>query len=76
VAEPVVSLIFMLRTVLGWGGHRIARAMKARGIASVTGRTVYQVLARVGLSVKGYALKGRSEGIAYRRYEKQRPNQQ
>jgi transposase InsO family protein len=76
VAEPVVSIIFMLRTVLGWGGHRIAQEMKARGIASLTGRTVYQVLARLGLPVQGYALKGRSEGIAYRRYEKQRPNEQ
>jgi transposase InsO family protein len=50
--------------------------MEARGIASVTGRTVYQVLARLGLPIQGYALKGRSEGIASRRYEKQRPNEQ
>jgi hypothetical protein len=72
----VVSIIFMLRKVMGWGGHRMAREMKARGIASVTGRTVYQVLARLGLPIQGYALKGRSEGIAYRRYEKRLPNQQ
>jgi len=31
---------------------------------------------RLGLSVKGYALKGRSDGIAYKRYEKTRPNAQ
>jgi hypothetical protein len=28
----------------------------------------------LGLSVKPYALKGKSAGIAYRRYEKTRPN--
>jgi len=76
VSEQVVGIIFMLRTMLGWGGHRIARELKARGIAAVTGQTVYRIFDRLGLSVQRYALKGRSDGIAYRRYEKQRPNQQ
>jgi len=28
----------------------------------------------LGLPVRVYALKGKSDGIAYRRYEKNRPN--
>ncbi len=40
----------------------------------ISGRTVYKIFDRLGLSVKPYALKGISAGIAYRRYEKSRPN--
>ena len=58
------------------GGHRIAAELKRREIAQVSGRTVYKVFDRLGLPVKVYALKGRSDGIAYRRYEKRRPNAQ
>jgi len=76
VPEVVVSVIFTLRTVLGWGGHRIAAELRARGIAQVSGQTVYDIFARLGLPVKLYALKGRAEGIAYQRYEKSRPNAQ
>ncbi len=76
VPEPVVNVIYMLRTLYGWGGHRIAAELKARGIGKVSGKTVYSIFDRLGLSVKTYALKGRSDGIAYKRYEKKRPNAQ
>ena len=76
VPELVVGLIFTLRRLFGWGGHRIAAELKARQIGQVSGRTVYKVFDRLGLPVKIYALKGRSDGIAYQRYEKDRPNAQ
>jgi transposase InsO family protein len=76
VPDLVVNIIFTLRRQLGWGGHRMAAELKRRGIWSLCGRTVYAIFERLGLSVKTYALKGKSEGISYRRYEKQRPNQQ
>ena len=76
VSDQVVGIIFTLRHQLGWGGHRIAAELKARGIAKVSGRTVYKIFDRLGLPVKVYALKGKSDGIAYRRYEKKRPNAQ
>jgi hypothetical protein len=41
----------MLRVVLGWGGHRIAKELKARGVAVVSGATVYQSFDRLGLPV-------------------------
>jgi transposase InsO family protein len=50
--------------------------LKKREIVTVSGRTVYQVFDRLGLPVKLYALKGRCDGIAYRRYTKDRPNAQ
>lgn len=76
VPEVMVGIIFTLRNLLGWGGHRMAAELKARGIGQISGRTVYQLFERLGLPVKVYALKGRSDGIAYRSYEKTRPNVQ
>jgi transposase InsO family protein len=76
VPEVVVGIIFTLRRLLGWGGHRIAAEMQARGIGQVSAKTFYAIFERLGLPVKLYALKGRSAGIAYRRYEKVRPNMQ
>jgi len=74
--EVMVGIIFTLRYLFGWGGHRIAAELKRREIAQVSGRTVYKVFERLGLPVKLYALKGRCDGIAYQRYEKKRPNAQ
>jgi transposase InsO family protein len=76
VPQLVVGIIFTLRHQLGWGGHRIAAELKERKIWSMCGRTVYNIFDRLGIAVKTYALKGRSDGIKYRRYEKKRPNQQ
>lgn len=79
-----LSAGFTLRKLFGWGGHRIAAELRERQIAEVSGQGVYNILGRLGLPVKPfallrpglYALKGRSDGIAYRRYEKARPNEQ
>ncbi|MCP5098679.1 MAG: transposase [Chloroflexi bacterium] len=76
VPALVVGIIFTLRHQLGWGGHRIAAELAGRGIWQLSGKTVYNIFERLGLSVKTYALKGKSDGISYRRYEKKRPNQQ
>lgn len=76
VSAKTIGLIFTWRHQLGWGGHRIAAELKRRGLATVSGRTVYKIFDRLGLSVKPYALKGKSAGIAYRRYEQTRPNLQ
>jgi len=76
VPDLVVAIIFTLRHQLGWGGHRMAAELAQRGIWKLCGQTVYNIFERLGLSVKTYALKGRSEGICYHRYEKKRPNQQ
>jgi len=76
IPEQVIGIIFTLRHQLGWGGHRIAAELKERGIGKVSARTVYQIFDRLGLPVRIYALKGKSDGIAYRRYEKHHPNVQ
>ena len=75
VPTVVAGIIFTLRRLFGWGGHRIAAELKGRKIGQVSGRTVYKIFDRLGLPVKVYALKGRSDGIAYRRYEKDHPRQ-
>lgn len=76
VPTVVMGIIFTLRRLFGWGGHRIAAELKGREIGRVSGRTVYKIFDRLELPVKVYALKGRSDGIAYRRYEKDHPNAQ
>ena len=76
VSGQVVDVIYVLRRLFGWGGHRIAAELEARGIASISGQAVYNIFDRLGLPVKGYALKGRSDGIAYTRYEKEHSNEQ
>jgi transposase InsO family protein len=76
VPQLVVAIIFTLRHQLGWGGHRLAAELAQRGIWKMCGQTVYNIFERLGLSVKTYALKGKSAGISYRRYEQKRPNQQ
>ena len=76
VPDLVVGIVFTLRQLFGWGGHRIAAELKAREIGQIGGKTVYKLFDRLGLPVKLYALKGRSDGIAYQRYEKTRPNAQ
>ena len=76
VPKRVVGIIYTLRKLFGWGGHRMAAELKARGIWELSGTTVYTIFDRLGVPVKPYALEGRSDGIAYRRYEKPRPNEQ
>jgi len=76
VSDVMVGIIFTLRYLFGWGGHRIAAELHGRAIGQVSGQTVYKIFDRRGLPVKVYALKGRSDGIAYQRYEKKRPNAQ
>lgn len=76
IPEVVVGIIYTLRTLYGWGGHRLAAELARRGIWQLCGQTVYNLFDRLGLAVKPYALKGKSDGIAYRRYEAARPNAQ
>ena len=76
VPEHVVGVIYTLRKLFGWGGDRIAAELEARGIYKISGQGVYNIFERLGLPVKVYALKGYSDGIAYTRYEKKRPNEQ
>jgi len=76
VAQRLVSLILTLRHFYGWGGHRIAAELAARELGHVNGNTVYAILRRHHIPIQLYALKGRSDGIAYRRYAKRRANQQ
>jgi transposase InsO family protein len=76
VPDRLVGVIVTLRTLVGWGGHRLAAELAARDLGHVTGNTVYAILRRHNLPIQLYALKGRTDGIAYRRYQKRRPNRQ
>ncbi len=75
VPAHLVFVVVMMRLTLGWGGERISAECAARGIGKVSSPTVYKIFDQHGLPVKGYALKAKSAGIAYRRVEKKRPNQ-
>lgn len=75
IPNCLVFAVVMLRLILGWGGERISVECAERGIGQISCPTVYKIFARYGLPVKTYALKAKSVGIAYRRFEKKRPNQ-
>jgi transposase len=60
VSAVAVGTICTLRHQLGWGGYRIIAELKARGIAKITGKTVYKVFHRLGLPIQIYSLKGKS----------------
>jgi transposase len=76
IPAQVIKIIFTLRHQLGWGGHRIAAELKERDVAQISDQAVCNIFERLGLPVKIYVLKAKSESIAYRKYEKKRPNAQ
>lgn len=76
ISERLIGLILTLRHFYGWGGHRIAAELAGRDLGQVSGQTVYTIFRRHHVPIQLYALKGRSDGIAYRRYAKRRPNRQ
>jgi transposase InsO family protein len=76
VPELLVGVILTLRRLYGWGGGRMAAELAARDLGQVNPNTVYAIFRRHHVPIQLYALKGRSDGIAYRRYEKRRPNRQ
>jgi transposase InsO family protein len=76
ISELLVALILTLRQLYGWGGQRIAAELQARGLGQINHNSVYAILRRHNQPIQLYALKGRSDGIAYHRYAKRRPNQQ
>jgi transposase InsO family protein len=76
VPELLVGVIVTLRRLYGWGGQRLAAELAARDLGQINHNTVYAIFRRHQLPLQVYALKGRSDGIAYRRYAKRRPNRQ
>jgi transposase InsO family protein len=76
LTERLIGLILTLRHMYGWGGHRMAAELAARELGQVSGATVYTLFRRHHVPIHLYALKGKSDGIAYRRYAKRCPNRQ
>ena len=75
VSQVVVGFIVLLRCRLGWGAQRIAAKLSAKGIADISHTTVHRMFKRYHLPTKTYHPKAKSNGIAYRRYQKRAPNQ-
>jgi len=76
ITERLIGLILTLRHLYGWGGQRIAAELAARDLGQVSGETVYTIFRHHHVVLQLYALKGKSDGIAYRRYAKRHPNRQ
>ena len=75
LSSVVVGFIVLLRTRLGWGAQRIAAELKSKGIANISHQTVHRAFKKYHLPTKTYHPKGKSNGIRYKRYRKQAPNQ-
>lgn len=71
----VKGLVVLLRVTYGWGQHRLSAELKRRGIYSLSHKSVRKILDRQpGVNIKVYHLRGKSEGIAYRRWGRSLPN--
>ena len=57
------------------GAQRIAAELKSKGIANISHQTVHRAFKKYHLPTKTYHPKGKSNGIRYKRYRKQAPNQ-
>jgi transposase InsO family protein len=71
----VKGLVVLLRLQHGWGQHRISAELKRRRIYALSHRSVRQILDQhPGVVIRTYHLRGKSNGIAYRRWGRACPN--
>lgn len=75
VTQITIAFIVLLRRRLGWGAQRIAAELKSKGIANLSHQTVHRIFRKYHLKTKTYHPKGKSNGIRYRRYRSDVPNQ-
>lgn len=75
ISFEIISFIVLLRTLCGWGAIRIAAELAHKGIAHISHQTVHRMFVKYHLPTKTYHPKGKSNGIRYRRYRKQAPNE-
>lgn len=73
---PVQWVVVALRRLLGWNEKRMAKELRQRGIAHLSHGAIGNLFRRYHLPTRTYHSKARCDGIAKRRYEKARPNQQ
>jgi len=71
----VIQIILMFRSLLGWGGDRIAQELKSRSIYTISGQGVYNLLKRYRVPTQSYHPVGRRVGIAYKRVQATHPNE-
>ena len=71
----VKGLVVLLRLQHGWGQHRISAELKRRQVYSLSHRSVRKILdAQPGVTIRTYHPRGKSNGIAYRRWGRSCPN--
>lgn len=71
----VKGLVVLLRLQYGWGQHRLSAELKRRQIYSLSHRSVRKILDRQpGVVIRTYHPRGKSNGIAYRRWGRSCPN--
>jgi len=75
VTQITIAFIVLLRRRLGWGAQRSAADLKSKGIANLSHQTVHRTFRKLNLKTKTYHPKGKSNGIRYRRYRRDAPNQ-
>lgn len=66
----VKLLVVVIRTLLGWGAHRILASLERREIAAVSHTSVNKIFHQYHLPTKTYHPKGKSDGVKRRRYRR------
>ena len=68
-------LVVVIRTLLGWGEHRISAELERRRIGKISHTSCNTVFREYHLPVKTYHPKGKSDGILRHRYRRRAANE-
>jgi len=75
VTQLTIAFIVLLKYRLGWGAKLFAAELKSKGICDLSHTTVHRIFRKYHLKTKTYHPRGKSNGICYKRYRSQVPNQ-
>jgi transposase InsO family protein len=71
----VKLLVVVIRTLLGWGAHRISAELERRDISIISHNSVNRIFHQYYLPTKTYHPKGKSDGVKHRRYRRRVSNE-
>lgn len=75
ISFEVKLLVVVIRTLLGWGAHRISAELERREITQISHTSVNNIFHRYFLPTKTYHPKGKSDGVKHRRYRRRVANE-
>jgi len=75
ISLEVKLLVVVIRTLLGWGEHRISVELERREIATISHTSVNRIFHQYHLPTKARHPKGKSDGVKRRCYQRRTANE-